>query len=333
MNARLKAPLMEQLVDRRRRVTEAIRETAEADDLVRLLGEIDAALTRLDGGMFGRCEVCHQEVDDDFLLANPLIEYCLCNFTPDQLGHLQEDIGLAGRIQWALLPKQDLRHAGYETHFRYEPAGPVSGDYCDLLTHRGQESVKDEESLLFIVGDVSGKGFAASLLMAQMNAAFRSLAGTGLRVDQLVESANRLLLESKIPSHYVTLVCGKAERSGEVILTNAGHCPPLVLREREVGTIDATGFPVGMFGESFTTTRIRLAPGESLFVYTDGLTEARLPDGEEYGTERLVRLLREHRNDPPRGLASRAIEDMDSFLGGVPRHDDLTILVVRREPA
>ncbi len=333
MNARLKGPLKEQLTDRRRRVAEAIRDVSDAEDLVRLLGEIDSALTRLDGGMFGRCEVCHEEVDDDFLLANPLIQYCLCNFTPEQLGRLQEDMGLAGKIQLALLPKQDLSFAGYDTHFRYEPAGPVSGDYCDLVTRSDGDGGGPRESLLFVVGDVSGKGFAASLLMAQMNAAFRSLVGTGLSVEQLVERANRLLFESKIPSHYVTLVCGLADASGAVTITNAGHCPPLIVRERQVATVEPTAFPVGMFGgEAFTTTRLDLAPGESLFIYTDGLSEARGQENAEYGTERLTRLLHEHRREPARRLAARAIEDMTAFLGGSPRHDDLTILVVRRAP-
>lgn len=330
MNVKLEGPLRDQLMDRRQRLTSAIEDVREAGDLVRLLAEVDGALARMDAGVYGGCEVCHEEVEDDFLLTNPLIQYCLCNFTPEQLGRLQEDMGLAGRIQWALLPKQDLSFAGYETHFRYEPAGPVSGDYCDLVT-RCATGGTEGDSLLFVVGDVSGKGFAASLLMAHLNAAFRSLVGTGLTVEQLVERANQLLLESKIPSHYVTLVCGRADATGEVTITNAGHCPPLVVREREVGSIGATGFPVGMFGDgAFTTTRIRLAPGESLFIYTDGLSEASRHGGEEYGTERLVRLLHEHRREPARRMAARALDDLTGFLEGARRADDLTLLVVRR---
>ena len=150
---------------------------------------------------------------------------------------------------------------------------------------------------------------------------------------QLVDRANRLLLESKIPSHYVTLVCGLADASGEVTITNAGHCAPLLVKEREVATIESTGFPVGMFGgEAYTTTRIRLAPGESLFIYTDGLSEAASRVDEEYGTERLARLLHEHRREPARRIATRAIDDLARFLDGAPRRDDLTILVVRRTP-
>src|SRR5262245_12652544 len=130
MNAASQAQIHDQLVDRRRRLRDTIGDVGEAGDLVRLLGEVDAALERMEGGVYGRCEVCHENVEEKDLLANPLLTYCLCTLTPQQQRELQTDLDLAGRIQWALLPKQDLAHAGWEVHHRYEPAGPVSGDYC-----------------------------------------------------------------------------------------------------------------------------------------------------------------------------------------------------------
>ena len=235
MDAGTKAALREQLVDRRDRLRYAVEEVGEVEDLTRLLTEVDSALTRIDGGTYGRCEICREDLDAAQLVANPLARYCLCELSPDQQRALENDLGLATRIQAALLPEQDLRAAGWEAHYRYQAAGPVSGDYCDLLTGRDGDS-----DLYFVVGDVSGKGIAASLVMSHLNASFRSLIALGLPVQDLLDRTNRLLLESTIPSHYATLVCGRARRSGEVEICNAGHLPAFVVRRGHVDR-DARG--------------------------------------------------------------------------------------------
>ena len=117
--------LRDQLLDRRRRLESAVRDVGDAPDLVRLLQEVDSALTRMDARSYGRCEVCEESVETNFLLANPLIQYCLCDLSPHQQKALQSDLDLAARIQWALLPSQDQTYAGWDVHFRYEPVGPV----------------------------------------------------------------------------------------------------------------------------------------------------------------------------------------------------------------
>src|SRR5262249_34547277 len=148
-------------------------------------------------------EICHEDVDRPDLLANPLVRYCLCRLSPQQLDVLQNDLDLAGRIQAGLLPPPDVEAVGWQAHYRYEPAGPVSGDACDVLA-----SADRPGEVFFLLGDVSGKGVAASLLMSHLHAAFRSLLGTGLRIAEMVERANRLLVEQNLPTHYATLVAG-----------------------------------------------------------------------------------------------------------------------------
>ena len=332
MNAATEANLKSQLLDRRHRLENAIADVGEAPDLTRLLLQVDSALERMDARSFGFCEVCKETVDDDFLEANPLIQYCLCRLSEQQQRALEKDIDLATRVQLALLPKQDLRFAGWEVHYRYEPAGPVSGDYCDAVTREN-----GDRTLLFMLGDVSGKGVAASFLMARLNATFRSLIDTGLPLDQLVERASRIFGETAIASHYATLVCGKASASGEIELCNAGHCPPLLLGGDEVAPIGATGFPVGIFASSgssgsspYSVQNVRLAPGDTLFLYSDGLTEARDERDSEFGVDRLRHFLHEHRALSARALAAACLKEQASFLGGAPRADDLTIMVVRR---
>lgn len=323
----MESTLRGELLERRRRLASAVREVGEADDLLRLMLEVDAALARMDGHAYGLCAVCHTSIEDEFLAANPTISYCLCDLTEAQQRFLERDLELATRIQWSLLPRQDLAFAGWDTHYRYRPAGPVSGDYCDLLA----VAADADASLYFLLGDVSGKGVAAALLMAHLNAMFRSLVESRPPLRELVERANRLLVDSTTTSAYVTLVAGRAERDGRVELCNAGHCPPLVLRDGSVASVAATGMPLGLFAQGiYGVQELALAPGDDLFLYTDGLSEARDPLDQEYGVERLARSVQALRGGSLRALADGALRDHRDFLAGEPEIDDLTILAIRR---
>ena len=322
--------LQGQLAHRRERLQEAIAAAADgAEDLVLLLREVDAALARLDAGTLGTCEICQETIDERDLEANPLLRYCLCDLTPEQQRALESDLELAARIQNGLLPEQDLGHGGWEAHYRYLPAGVVSGDYCDLIRPSG------DPALYFALGDVSGKGVAASLLMAHLNASFRTLTESSPKVCHLIERANRLLLESTLPSHYATLVCGRALPDGTVEMSNAGHCQPLWLRagRNECVPVESSGPPIGLFrDEVYSFRSIQLEPGDLLFLYTDGLSESRDRRGSEYGAERVMRLLRERWGSVPRlrDLGAACLQDLFEFTTGVPRIDDLTILALGR---
>jgi len=327
METTLNATLQGQLTDRKHRLQEAIAATGQVDDLVRLLQQVDAALNRMDHGTYGTCVACHESVNEEDLLANPLMQYCLCRLDEKQLGALQHDLDLARQIQSGLLPQQDFRSGGWTAHYLYEPAGPVSGDYCDILGARDNGG-----DLYFAMGDVSGKGVSAALLMAHLNASFRSLIQVGLPLTEIIARQNRLLLEVNLPSHYATLVLGRAEASGRVEVCNAGHCPPLVARRGGVESLGATGYPIGMVGDrTYTMLVEQLAPGDSLLLYTDGLVEAHNGGDEEFGQTRLTEVLAKHRDAPPRGLADACIRELRGFLKGAISHDDLSLMVIRRD--
>jgi sigma-B regulation protein RsbU (phosphoserine phosphatase) len=315
-----------QLEDRRERLQEAVARAGPEEDLVRLLAQVDAALGRLGAEDYGLCLVCKGDLDEKDLLANPLVSYCLCDLSPEQQRALEHDLGLARRIQTALLPDPDTRLGHWDAHYRYEPAGPVSGDYCDWWTRPGEEG-----TLYFAMGDVSGKGVAASLLMAHLHAFFHSQPEGRVELGALVQRANRLLLESTLPTHYATLVVGRANSAGEVELVNAGHCPPFVWRAGGLQTLPTTGFPIGLMEDKpFESTRLTLGPGEALLLYTDGITEARRRDGAEYGAERVGDMLATHGCPDARLFLRRLREDLRDFLAGAPRADDLSLLVIRR---
>ncbi len=314
-----------QLQDRRRRLEAALREQ-ESETLVRLLAEVDGALTRIEAGTYGICELCREPIDGHNLHALPLMRYCLCDLTPDQQSALQHDLDLAWRIQAGLLPPQDALVDGWQVHYRYQPYGPVSGDYCDLLL---PETAGHD--VFFALGDVSGKGIAASLVMAHLNASFRGLADLGLPLDEMVRRANRQLLQSTIASHYVTMICGRASADGSMTICNAGHPPAMVVHGGGVDTIPSGGLPLGISAEpAIAIKETRLEPGDALFLYTDGLTESRNGSGEEYGLGRLTGWLAGRHGRPARELARESVDEIEFYRGGTPLGDDLTVMVLAR---
>jgi sigma-B regulation protein RsbU (phosphoserine phosphatase) len=316
--------LREQLINRRQKLETAAGAFHRPAELTRLLEEVDAALHRMDIGTYGLCEVCHDPVESERLLADPLTRFCLGDLTPRQQRALEEDLALASQIQIGLLPAPLQKIDGWEVSYHYQPAGAVSGDYCDLI--RGED-----QSLHFVLGDVSGKGVAASMLMAHLNAMFRTLISINLPLDQMVARASRVFCESTLPTQYATLVCGRATTSGEVEICNAGHLPPFLIQEGKVSSIAATGLPVGVFcTESFSVNRVHMSKGDTLFLYTDGLSESLDDAGNEYGAERLSQLLCDNFALSTDSMISLCRQELHAFADGKSPRDDLTLMAIRR---
>jgi phosphoserine phosphatase RsbU/P len=314
--------LNNQLEERKRRLEAAIALAPQNTALTGLLREVDSALERMDKGSYGLCEECREPVEEDRLMADPLVRYCLDHLTDGQRMALQRDLDLANQVQRNLLPPMGLSAGRWETSYHYAPVGPVSGDYCDLIPSDGR--------LFFVLGDVSGKGVAASMLMTQLHALFRSLTSMALPLGQIVTQVNRVFCESALAGQYATLVCGQAKPDGEVEIHNAGHWPAIVAGRGGVLRIESTGLPLGMFHEGeFSATRLQIDPGDTLFLYTDGLLEARSAD-DEYGVDRVVSLVRQQSAKPPAELISACLDDVRTFAGTNPATDDLTLLAIRR---
>lgn len=310
-----------QLEERRRRLETALSLTPNAG-FAGLLRDVDSALERMAKGDYGLCQECHEAVEPDRLLADPLVRYCLDHLTQPERAALQRDLDLASDIQRKLLPQPGLRAGGWETSYHYAPVGPVSGDYCDLIP--------SDEQLFFALGDVSGKGVAASMLMTQLHALFRTLTGTALPLGRMVSQANRVFCESVLAGQYATLVCGQARPNGEIEIHNAGHWPIIVVGRGGVLRIESTGLPLGMFCEGeFSGTRLQLEVGDTLFLYTDGLSEA-LGTEDEYGVDRIAHLVRQQAARTPAELIAACLDDLHAFAGAGPRLDDLTLLAIRR---
>jgi sigma-B regulation protein RsbU (phosphoserine phosphatase) len=268
---------------------------------------------------------CHRSVKKPRPIGDSLGRYRLDQLSITERSSLEQDLASAAEVQQQLLPDKHLRFDGWEISYRYKALGPVGGDYCDSMVREG-----GEKELLLALGDASGKGVTASLLMARLHAVFHSLSLTNLRIAELVEAANRVLCQHTANSSFATLVCVRANSAGDVEICNAGHCPPLLIGAAGITPIDSGGFPLGLFpAAQYSVTRLHLANGESLFFYTDGLTEARDRNGDEYGDERLRQEILQSYSLSPPALIETCMEHLTTFLEGMPLTDDMTVMGMR----
>jgi len=321
--------LREQLEKRREELKQAINSPAAVAPAAffSLLHEVDAALDRMNDGTFGICEACHDTIEKDRLIADPLVRLCLDHLSSEEQRALEGDLELASRIQRGLLPQPNLQFRDWRVHYEYKPAGLVSGDYCDVISPSGGDG-----ALTFLLGDVAGKGVAASLLMTHLHAMFRSLSAMGTSLDKLLELGNRIFCESTIAGQYATLVCGRATGTGELEIASAGHLPVLhIAAKGDVERISATGLPLGMFSTThYSVRRLQLHPGDALLLFTDGISEARDVAGDEYGVDRLSLVAAERHGWAPRELMAACMADVQRFSGGH-RRDDQTLMAVYRD--
>jgi phosphoserine phosphatase RsbU/P len=313
--------LKNQLVERRRRVSSAISATGPDPQLTSLMQQIDAVLERFEAGTYGLCDVCHDSVEAERLIANPLERFCIDHLSQDEQRALEDDLTLAAQIQRGLLPTHPMRVGDWKLDYCYEPARIVSGDYVDILQNG---------DLYFAIGDVSGKGVAASMLMAKLHTVFRSLIPLQLSVDKLMERASRLFGDSILPGQFATLICGRLTKDGVISLCNAGHPPALLSHNGKVEQIFATGLPLGMFAnQKFSTEHLKLETGDTLVLYTDGVPDAVNKHNDEYGMSRLIEIAACWPLEPE-SLVARCLSDVSAFRAGSPRFDDISIMGIRR---
>jgi sigma-B regulation protein RsbU (phosphoserine phosphatase) len=317
------SPIKKQLNERRERILEINKSVPNSTHLFDLLKQVDAALERMDHGSYGICEVCKDPIEHERLLADPLLTVCLDHLSARQQKALELDLSFASKIQRNLLPQNNLCANGWEFSYHYSSAGPVSGDFCNMIK-------MTDGSMLFVLGDVSGKGVAASLMMSHLHALINSLLLFGLSVSELVEKVNHLFYESTMNTNYATMVFGKTNSSGEMEICNAGHNPPLLLSNGSVVQINATGIPIGLFGETvYNVEKFFLKKEDLLLLYTDGLTEA-MADGIEYGEERVKTLLIKNGSCSAGLLIETILKNNKEYIGNSLQADDLTIMAIKK---
>ncbi|MEN8163656.1 MAG: SpoIIE family protein phosphatase [Acidobacteriota bacterium] len=240
---------------------------------------------------------------------------------------LEQEVSLARHIQVALLPKSIPQPEGYVIHGGNIPSRGVSGDFYKVI-----ERAEGRECAV-LLADVSGKGVAASLLTASLEALSAAPIEEGSAPDTVFSGVSRLLFARTPPEKYATAFLAFLDAiSGTIRYVNAGHNPGLVVRANgETEWLSSTGPPLGLLPQSnFTAGEVQLQPGDTFFVYTDGITEAENPDEEEFGEQRLLETGVRHRNAALPDLAAAVEREVETFARGIPFADDRTLVMVRR---
>src|SRR5579875_1116634 len=237
---------------------------------------------------------------------------------------MERDLNAARRLQSALLPAVPGRQYGLDIAARVVSSRELCGDMYDFLAHGTGD-------LDIVLGDVSGKGSAAALYGAAAVGILRSLAPQHLAPSKMLQKLNQVIGERRIEGRFMTM-CFLAWSPAEHVLriANAGQEQPLIFQSGKCEKIPLTGFPVGMFdGSTYDEMRLALAPGDTLVLYSDGISDTQNPAGEFYGWRRMCEVIEANAGFSSVDLADKLLADVDRFSGGAHAFDDRTLVVLK----
>ena len=238
---------------------------------------------------------------------------------------LEAELKRAAMLQQSLLPTGARKVGRMDIAGKNVPSFEVGGDYFDFVPG-------PDGRMIVSLGDVAGKGMAAALLMTDLRATMRAQVEVGRPITDLTSRLNRSIYETVRGERFITLMVAMVDgESGEVAYVNGGHNPPYLLRaDGTLETLSVGGLLLGIFPEAvYETATITLKAGDVLTLYSDGVTEARSPGGEEFGEERLEGFLRGHKDLPPEKLVNELIAEVVKFTNAVQLADDVTVVVIR----
>ncbi len=239
---------------------------------------------------------------------------------------LEQELNIARDIQQALIPHGFRDFPYFGVTGIHTPCHAVGGDYFDVFP------LSDERSVI-VVADVSGKGIGAALLTTMLQGAFSGMT-PGTDPVQVLNQLNRFLCEHVQVGRYATMFFSILDRDGQLFFINAGHPSPLIMRSGKVTDLVTEGsFPVGLIPEAtFEGNRVQLLPGDTLVLYTDGVTEAMNHDEQLFGDARLSQTLLGKHDMPLGELQSEILTSVRAFTRGANQNDDITVLLVRYRP-
>jgi len=235
------------------------------------------------------------------------------------------ELEIAREVQERLFPQSYPSIPGLDCAGHCRPALGVGGDYYDFVA-------LPEGRLGIAVGDISGKGISAALLMASLRASLRGQTlGGPADLAALMRNVNSLLYEASTANRYATFFYAQYDpRDSTLAFVNAGHNPPVVIRGEEVLRLEADGPVVGLLpGVHYRQSSLNLVPGDILLAYTDGISEAMTAEDEEWGEERMIAAACECRELPAARMIESLIAAADAFTAGAPQHDDMTLVIVK----
>jgi sigma-B regulation protein RsbU (phosphoserine phosphatase) len=245
------------------------------------------------------------------------------NEIASQLQRQGREMEEARAIQLGFLPKEIPQIAGYEIAGAWQPARVVGGDYYDVLSF-------GEDTLGLCIADVAGKGMPAALLMSNLQAAVRGLASPAMSPEILCERLNTLVCRNIASDRFITFFYAQLDgASRQLRYSNAGHNAPIVVhRDGTHDRLDEGGSVLGIFqSQNFVAGTCTLQSGDRVLLFTDGVAEASLPEGEEFGDARLIQLVRDNCQASAEQLQKTVLATVGTFCGGN-WHDDATLIAI-----
>jgi serine phosphatase RsbU (regulator of sigma subunit) len=243
-----------------------------------------------------------------------------------QRERMERELELATEIQQRFQPSESPKMDGYEFQGISFSCYEIGGDYYDFIEgHDGK--------MLIALGDVSGKGTAAALLMSSLHAAIHAQISAKSPLDETVKSVNRYLAENTPANRFVTLFLAELDPvNGVLRYINAGHNPPLVGRAGgKIEQLSSGGFPLGILPMAeYEVGEIQLSSGDSLIVYSDGVSEANNLREEEFGMERLYEVVRKNLTSSAAGMRDKVESALSAFTQTAPANDDITLVIVKK---
>ena len=239
---------------------------------------------------------------------------------------LEEQLNIARAIQQSFLPQKDPKLTGYEITGRNVSSGEVGGDYYDFIPIVGSHTG-------VAIGDVSGKGMAAALIMASFRASLIAEIRNNYAIRTICAKVNSLLWESLDPGNYVTAVYGVLDARNHIFtFSNCGHNPPILLRaDRSVELLREGGQILGVTKDAeYEERAMVINPGDIIVLYTDGVTEVFDDNGREYGVDRLVEVIKANRCGSVHQIQDAIYSDVTGFCSPDHIFDDLTMVVIKR---
>jgi phosphoserine phosphatase RsbU/P len=240
---------------------------------------------------------------------------------------MEEELKVASEIQMRLQPVAPPKIAGWDMTGVSFPCREIGGDYYDFIQS------KNDPYLTVAVGDVSGKGTGAALLMSSLHAAVRAQAQTRRSISEVMAEINEYIFENSPSNKFLTLLYGQLNpQTGELKYSNGGHNPPMLLRTTgEVLRLDKGGLPIGMMkAMPYQEASVFFNTGDVLVIYSDGITESVNEKDEEFEEERLIEVVRHNLSRSASGIRDRIDEALSRFVGTMAPVDDMTLMIIKR---
>jgi serine phosphatase RsbU (regulator of sigma subunit) len=275
----------------------------------------------------------HEFTPDDLNLLTVLANVAAIRIEHELLQQLREqeerrtqDLKQAAEIQRGILPRGAPAVAGVDLAGHNAPSRTVGGDYYDFITY-------PDGRVAVVLADVAGKGMSAALLMSNLQARVQILAEDPSDLAGLMQRLDQSIAANSPENRFVTMFFGLIDpAAGSLDYSNAGHNPPLLIRKSgEQEPLEAMGTVLGVIPEiGYEEKREEFRPGDMLVIYSDGVTEAESPAGEEFGEQRLADMLVANREKPAAEIVEHVIQAVAEWIAGAPPADDVTLLVARR---